>query len=178
VTGTEFPQLLRPVQIRGERLTARNAVPDDAEFILSLRLDPQKNAHISPTAPDVEKQREWLADYAGIYLIFEAGHRVGCARLYDPRGKAHTWGSWILARDRPPGSALESALMVYALSAMLGFEEAYFDVRKPNQQSWGFLETLGAERIGETEIDYLYVQRASVTERMLEHHEKSFDFVW
>ena len=68
--------------------------------------------------------------------------------------------------------------MVYALSARLGFKAAYFDVRIPNKQSWGFLEALGAKRIGQTEIDFLYVQRASATQRMLEHHQKSFEFTW
>ena len=59
-------------------------------------------------------------------------------------------------KDAPFGSARESMGLVYDLAVDLGFKSAHFDVRKANEKVWQFHEKVGAERVGETEDDYLY----------------------
>ena len=153
------PRLFAPRLVRGSRLTFRPANPDDAAFILSLRLDEAKNKHLSTTSPDVERQRQWLAALPSdqVYFIIEAeGRPVGTVRLYDQRGSSFCWGSWILSDDAPKSSAVESTLMVYATGLALGFTAAHFEVRKENVKVWQYHERCGAERVGETEEEYLY----------------------
>lgn len=154
----EHPRLIAPSEVIGPRLRFRNAVPDDAEFILSLRLDERKNQHLSSVAPDLEKQRKWLEEMGDdqIYFIIEADVPVGTVRLYDQRGTSFSWGSWILSDHAPKSAAVESTLMVYAVGLELGFKAAHFDVRKANEKVWEYHERLGAARTGETESDYLY----------------------
>jgi len=152
-------RLVAPKLVTGTRLAFRPATPDDAAFILSLRLDEEKNKHLSPTSPDVERQRQWLAALPSdqIYFIIEADARpVGTVRLYDQRGSSFCWGSWILSNDAPKSSAVESTLMVYATGLALGFTAAHFEVRKDNVKVWQYHERCGAERVGETAEDYLY----------------------
>lgn len=141
----------------GPSIAFRPALPSDAEFILTLRLDPEKNAHLSPTPPNVEAQRRWLKQpREGFYFIIEASdRRIGTVRLYDQRGTSFSWGSWIL-RDHPRTAATESALMVYRVGLELGFTAAHFGVRKANKKVWQFHERFGAARTGEAGPDFFY----------------------
>jgi RimJ/RimL family protein N-acetyltransferase len=153
----EHARLIRPERVTGPNLTYRNAGPDDAEFILSLRLDPAKNAHLSQVPDDIERQRAWLADYADIYFIIEhQGRPVGTVRLYDQRGTSFSWGSWILSANAPKSAAVESTLMVYQVGIELGFSASHFDVRTANEKVWKYHERCGAVRVGETDDSFLY----------------------
>ena len=163
------PRLVRPKAVIGPQLTFRDATPADGAFILSLRLDPNKNKHLSPTSPDKDAQRRWLEAYAAnsseIYFIVEAnGVPVGTVRLYDQRGNSFCWGSWILSDNAPRFSAVESTLMIYHFGMMeLGFAGSHFDVRKANTKVWQYHERFGAERVGETDLDYRYtISKAAV----------------
>lgn len=92
-----------------------------------------------------------------IYFIIEHDAQpVGTVRLYDQQGMSFCWGSWILADDAPKSSAVESTLMVYKVGMELGFSSSHFDVRKRNEKVWQYHERLGAKRVGETDLDYLY----------------------
>ena len=44
--------------IYGNNIDLRPVEIDDAEFILSLRIDPKLNQYLSPVENDLEKQRE------------------------------------------------------------------------------------------------------------------------
>jgi RimJ/RimL family protein N-acetyltransferase len=47
--------------------------------------------------------------------------------------------------------------MVYAYAVdELDFRRSHFDVRKANKSVWRFHERFGAERVAETEKDFLY----------------------
>ena len=47
--------------------------------------------------------------------------------------------------------------MVYAYAVdVLGYTNCHFDVRKDNERVYQFHERFGAERTGETQLDYLY----------------------
>ena len=77
----------------------------DAEFILSLRNNPELNQYIHPTDDDVESQRQWLREYKkreneGLeyYFIYSMnGEPLGLDRLYkiNKDDISFTWGSWI-----------------------------------------------------------------------------------
>ena len=149
-------------RVVGKTLTFRNAGIDDADFILSLRTDIEKNRHLSAVSGDLVDQQAWLAAYANAvdqaYFIIEyQGVPIGTVRLYDPQGESFCWGSWILVNTRPSHAAMESALMVYAYAVdYLGFKASHFDVRKGNDRVWQFHERFGARRVAETDDDYLY----------------------
>ena len=169
----EHPRIIAPVAVRGPRLTFRVAQPSDAEFILSLRLDPGKNQYLSATPDDVEKQRAFLKSLpAGqCYFIIEAERLIGTVRLYDQRGTSFSWGSWILTNDAPKSSAVESMLMVYRVGLDLGFTAAHFDVRKANTKVWQFHERCGAERTSEDEQDIHYSINKGAILRLLARYE-------
>ena len=49
--------------IYGNNIDLRPVEIDDAEFILSLRIDQKLNQYLSPVENDLEKQREWIKNY-------------------------------------------------------------------------------------------------------------------
>lgn len=157
-----YPIIRKAARITGRTLAFRNADVADAGFILSLRMDDNKSRHISRTPPDPERQRAWLQAYAdsedqAYFIILQQDEPVGTVRLYDPREDSFCWGSWILKDSCPAHAAIESALMVYACAIdHLGFTSAHFDVRKGNESVWKFHERFGAQRVGESELDYFY----------------------
>lgn len=174
----EHPRFTRPSLVKGPNLTFRNAVPDDAEFILSLRLDPNKNEHLSKTSPDLTKQREWLSSYSDLYFIIETNQPIGTVRLYDQRGTSFSWGSWILSDAAPRSAAIESTMMVYDIGLDMGFCSSHFEVRKGNEKVWRYHERLGAERVGETEADYLYKFTKRPILAMLDKFKIPVEAIW
>jgi hypothetical protein len=157
-TGDQ-PRLTSPKYVIGPRLKFRNAVSSDAEFVLSLRLDADKGRFLSATNEDIAAQRHWITNIPDnqIYFVIEhQGQAVGLVRLYDQKQCSFSWGSWILSKDAPTSSAVESTLMVYHLGMELGFQASHFDVRKGNEKVWHYHERMGALRIGETSEDFLY----------------------
>jgi len=155
-------KLLKVERIHGKTLTLRDASIDDAEFILSLRVDPEKSRYLSAVSKALEDQRAWLQYYAyandQAYFIIESKREpIGTVRLYDAKGDSFSWGSWILTNRCPKHAAMESALIVYAYALdYLGFQTAHFNVRKGNKRVWLFHERFGASRVRETELDYFY----------------------
>ena len=155
-------KIRKAVRVVGKTLVFRDACVDDAEFILSLRTDSEKNRFLSAGSGELAEQQAWLARYANAedqaYFIIEYQNEpVGTVRLYDPQGESFCWGAWILKNTRPSQAAMESALMVYAYAVdHLGFKSAHFDVRKGNEKVWQFHERFGARRVEETAKDHLY----------------------
>jgi RimJ/RimL family protein N-acetyltransferase len=156
------PHYVKPLAVRGHKLAFRDAAPDDAAFILSLRTDEKKGRYLSATSPDVAQQRAWLERYAQdhsqIYFIIEnmAGKPVGTVRLYDQQGDSFCWGSWIKSDDAPSGFAVESALMIYHYALSLGFTAAHFEVRRENTGVIQFHERFGAHVVRENEHEQFF----------------------
>jgi RimJ/RimL family protein N-acetyltransferase len=159
---TPDPAVVPAQSVTGKTLLFRNAEVMDAEFILSLRTDPEKSRYLSKVSDDLVAQQEWLEGYARskgqAYFIIEfENRRIGTVRLYDGQGSSFCWGSWILTTDRPRHAAVESALMVYSYGVdHLGFSRSHFDVRKENARVCSFHERMGALRVSETEADIFY----------------------
>lgn len=148
--------------VSGETLVFRNAVLEDAEFIISLRTDKVKSRYLSQTSGDIEVQRNWLEMYQQddeqAYFIIEFDQEpIGTIRLYDAKADSFCWGSWILKDGRPRYAAMESALMVYSYGyTHLGFKNSHFDVRRDNNRVCEFHERFGATRTDQNSSDYFY----------------------
>jgi hypothetical protein len=160
---SNFPIIKRARAIYGKKLTLRDVSVNDAEFILSLRLDPKKSTHLSPVAPDVQKQIDWIENYLSsdgqAYFIIcdHNANRLGMVRLYNATGFSFSWGSWVLKADAPANAAIESALIVYRYALEhLSFNGAHFAVNKPNKSVWTFHERFGAIKTKETDHEYFY----------------------
>jgi RimJ/RimL family protein N-acetyltransferase len=144
----------------------RPAREADARFILDLRLDERLSRFLSQVDDDLEKQREWLRKYEQresqgqeYYFIIEshAGHPYGTVRVYDLRPDSFSWGSWILAHDRPQSAAIESTLAIYDFGFYeLQFPKSHFDVRKDNEKVIRYHQRFGAHRTGEDELNVFF----------------------
>jgi RimJ/RimL family protein N-acetyltransferase len=138
----------------------------DAEFILSLRLDPEKNQYLSATKDDIGAQRTWIQEYKEreknkqeYYFIIESNdsEKLGTIRLYDFLTDSFCWGSWLMKHDAPPYAAVESVLSIYEIGLYwLGFHQSHTDVRKGNHAVINFLLNFGAVITNEDEINYYF----------------------
>lgn len=148
------------MELKSKTVRLRLVEQDDAEFILSLRLDPKYNRFLSGVTNDLVAQKEWIVKYkederAGsqLYFIIERmddGVRCGTVRLYDFRDDSFCWGSWILNDKKTRSAALESTLMVYEIGfGELGFKRSHFDVRKNNEAVVKYHQRMGAQQVSE-----------------------------
>lgn len=161
--------IIRPTaRLVGNKLVLREVEADDAAYILSLRLDPKKAAHLSSVDADVAKQVAWIERYkqgnGQAYFIIclkdeqgGAGDPVGTVRLYNAIDDSFSWGSWIVADGAPSYVAIESALIVYQYALdHLGFRNAHFEVSRDNRSVWTFHERFGARRVAEDDAEYRF----------------------
>lgn len=96
---------------------------DDAEFIISLRNNPDLNQYLHQTSNQVSDQIEWLRKYferAGDYYFVierqETGAAEGLISIYDvdESQRIAEWGRWIL---KPKSlAAVESAMLIYQVA--------------------------------------------------------------
>ena len=179
MSSNRLPRICKAKIIQGRTLRFRDAIEDDAKFILTLRTDSQKSRYLSATDSDIRQQKTWLNNYTDLtdqaYFIIEdlEGQSLGTVRLYDAQGKSFCWGSWILKEGAPQAAAIESALMVYSYAIdYLVFSSAHFDVRKDNESVWRFHERFGAQRIAEEKLDYLYKINADNISRASKKYKK------
>ncbi|WP_257285960.1 GNAT family N-acetyltransferase [Endozoicomonas sp. SESOKO1] len=143
--------------------------PDDAEFILGLRLDIRYNQYLSTTINDVNAQRNWIKEYKSreregkeYYFIIERKIDeipIGTVRLYDfiEQANSFCWGSWILNEDKTRFAAIESAMLVYRFAfEEVQFSRSHFDVRKENKSVLSFHRKMGAKEMGEDELNVYF----------------------
>ena len=92
----------------GPNLVFRLIEQKDAEYVYSLRTDPEINVHLSAVVGTVDDQRQWIEDYKEreaadkeYYYVIERfdGLPCGLVRLYEIENARFTWGSWILVRN-------------------------------------------------------------------------------
>lgn len=162
------------VRLESNSIKMRFVEEKDAEFILSLRLDPKYNSYISKVNNDVVEQRTWISKYkilenskTEFYFIIERldGTPCGTVRVYDLTHDSFCWGSWILNENKTRYSAIESALLVYKFGfSDLGFKKSHFDVMKENQSVINFHKKLGAEIVGEDHNNFYF----EITENEIE----------
>lgn len=149
--------------VRGKSIFLREVEIDDAQFILDLRTDVERSKYLSVTTGSVEAQRayiqrykESLTDYYFIICDWN-GKAQGTIRIYDIQDKSFCWGSWITTSDAPPGTAIESALLIYDFAFFsLHYAGAHFDVRKQNERVVDFHKRFGARVVSEDELNYYF----------------------
>lgn len=144
--------------IIGTNIDLRPVDVNDAEFILSLRLDKTLNQHLSPVENDIQKQRDWIVyskdNKEEWYFIVQNKKQipVGTIRIYDIQDDSFCWGSWIITPEARAYASFESAILLYKYAfCTLGFNKSHFDVRKGNQAVINFHLKLGASIIKEDE---------------------------
>ncbi|MFT0891076.1 GNAT family N-acetyltransferase [Pseudochelatococcus sp. G4_1912] len=149
--------------VRGKSIYFREVNLDDAEFIVEMRTNPDKNKYLSHTSVEVESQVNYLRNYlkstTDFYFIIcnYEGKAIGTIRIYDIRDNSFCWGSWILSKDAPKSAAVESALLIYDFAFFsLHYPKAHFDVRKNNERVVEFHKRFGARIVDENELDYFF----------------------
>jgi len=172
------PRLRKPRKIITDALVFRNVNVDDAEFILSLRTDPENARHISATLPDLENQKKWLRTYESdpgqaYFIIEDTGqHPVGTVRLYNQLDDSISWGSWILKKGVPYIYSIISTMIVYRFALRLGFNRSHFEVRRQNSSVCRFHERFGALRTAELDHEFQYeISFAAIHSALQKYHE-------
>lgn len=142
------------LRIEGRRFSLAPASRDHAQFILSLRTDPDLSRFLHATSPSLADQLAWMAAYEtrpGDYYFIVWDQReaapVGTISIYDIADKAGEWGRWLIR----PGSlaAVESALLVYRLGfEQLGLERLYCRTLADNTRVVSFHDSMEAQRSG------------------------------
>ena len=155
-------------QIEGQRLRLRLVQPDDAGYIHGLRKDPRYNQHLSAVTGTVGDQRLWIERYKDreaqgceFYFLIERrddGTPCGVVRLYDITEDSFTWGSWILDHNKPPKSALESAVLSFGVGfEQLGLPMALVEVRIGNDHALAFYRRLGMTELRRDDRDIYFI---------------------
>lgn len=176
--GLDPPRICKADSIRGAKLRFRDANVDDAEFILSLRLNTAISRYLSPVSEDVLVQKKWLRLYEEsedqAYFVIEGDNGpIGTIRVYDARESSLCLGSVIMNHNAGWGATMEAFLMIVTYATYdLGFDSFYFSARKANERVWRFYDQVRAERVGETEKDFLYTFSLQAMRAMLEQYRR------
>jgi len=134
----------------GKRIVLRSVVESDAQFILTLRSNPDLNQFIHDTDPSLEKQREWTRTQqqrAGdFYMIIEdhTKRSLGTIGVYNINREKKTfeWGRWLIVPGAPFHVAAESALLAYSFAFNdLMLEMAIFVVKTRNITVCNYFKT-------------------------------------
>lgn len=174
-----FPVIQKIPRLHGKNIILVDVQVEDAEFILSLRLDPRKSRHLSAVEGGIEKQREWIRQYrqsegqAYFIICDRAGEKLGTVRIYDAADDSFSWGSWIMKDGAPPSAGIESAVLVYQLATISwGFSSAHFQVRPANASVLAFHEKFGAKRVQESPQEIRLVIGKTQIERSLRRYAR------
>ncbi len=154
------------VMIHGKSIDLRLVDVSDAEFIFDMRMNENKTQFLSKVTGTLSDQIQWIEEYKkreslGIEYYFviqgKSGTSFGLVRVYDFKGDSFCWGSWLIHKDAPMSTAIESALQIYEFAFFkLGFNHCHFDVRKGNTKVLNFHEHFGSVRVDENDIDIFF----------------------
>ena len=173
--------MILDIPIKGENIQLRTATPDDAQFILDLRLNPKLNQYIGKTNSSLKKQEEWIAnkqkarnDY---HMIIESpdNKKFGTIAIYDilPDCSQGEWGRWIIQPKSPFYVPFESAILMYhfALSE-LELKIIYNGVQNKNTKSINFHKTFGGDITSSDEKETWFEFRLSHLEKVLNKYQQ------
>lgn len=144
----------------------RLAEEHDAEFIYSLRTDPELSKFISFTNPGIEDQINWLKNYkirekekSEFYYIAqdEYGNKYGTIRLYNFDEKSFELGSWLFHRNSPIGMAVKTHFIGFEVGfEILKAEYARFEIRKQNTGVLKYVIDFKPNLVGEDDLNYYF----------------------
>ncbi len=147
-------------------LKVRLVNEEDTDFILSLRTNKELSKYLHATDNDRQKQIEWLQKYKlresegrdYYFIYFKNDKPIGVNRIYNIHEYYGTPGSWLCSPDNDP---LDSMLTYFCAREIyynvLQLDILIYDVRKANKQVWKMHKMLGAQQVGESDIDYYFV---------------------
>ncbi len=145
----------------GEAFRLRPVRVEDAEFIVSIRTDPELGRFLYATARDASAQRRWIEQYlervGDDYFIIErlaTGEREGTIALYEIDGgrRRAEWGRWVVRKGSM--AALESASLIYRVAfEQLGLDEVYCRTTAENVGTVSFHESCGLETVGRLDVE-------------------------
>jgi len=150
-------------KLEGKFVNLREIIPDDAEFVLSLRCNERKSRFLNKTEYNLEKQIAYIENYlkkdSEWYFIIENKEHnpLGTVRIYNVKNDQYTGGSWLMTDNATANEVLEGSLLArkYAFE-IIGFKKDCFDVRKENKKVIRFHKLCGAKIVGENDIDYFF----------------------
>lgn len=152
-------------QLNSLGLSVRLVNEDDADFILSLRTNVHLARFIHQTDDDRGKQIEWIRNYKKreregreYYFIYLLGDKpIGVNRIYNIFEYYGTIGSWICNPDNVTEVSLATYILMFDLMFdYIKLDITLFDVRKVNKHVWKLHKMLGAQSVGESDIDYYF----------------------
>ena len=142
--------------IPGKSIYLREARMEDAAELVRLRNQEKCQGGLSATSPEIDRQRDWLAAYAGrsaagterYYMICSLeNHRVlGAFRILDVVGGSFRLGSWVIDAGAPLNVAIQTVLLAYDEMFVQGSSmECRFEVQLGNESLLRFHPKLGAK---------------------------------
>lgn len=146
-------------------LEARLVIEDDAEFILKLRTNKTLTKHIHSTEDDIEKQISWIRDYKKreeegreyYFLYSKDSVPIGVSRISNIYEYYGLGGSWLCSPDNETEVSMATPFVANdIIFGIIGLDYYVMDVRKANKHVWKFHKSCGAQKIGESEIDYYF----------------------
>lgn len=152
-------------QISGKNINLRLIETNDAEFVVNLRR--RYGTYLSYTEDNVQRQIKWiecykkreLEDLEYYFIITNKKFQpIGTIRIYNIDKKSFTFGSFIVDKNQQIRlAALEAITLMfdYAFSK-LNLDKCFFDCRKDNMSANNFYNRYGADKVGETDLDFLY----------------------
>jgi len=172
--------ILRDRYIKRKDIILRLCEINDAEFILSLRLNPSLNKYISHTDINIEQQKKWILAYKDrerrnkeLYFIIEDinHNRLGTYRIYNIQENSFTIGSWIFKKRTSNYLSVKADILVKDFGfENLKFKYCRFDVRKKNKKVLKYHRLFEPKLINENKLNYYfeldeetyYINRAKV----------------
>lgn len=158
-------KLSKDFSIKKYGLHVRLVRESDAGYILKLRTNKELAKYIHATDNDIQKQLEWIGNYKKrekegrdyYFIYFKEDKPVGLNRIYNIFEYYGTIGSWI----NDPDNEIETSMATYffmldILFEFLNLDLSVFDVRKTNKHVCKLHKSVGAQCIGETDLDYYY----------------------
>lgn len=135
---------------------------NDAEFILSLRLNERLQRFISKTDSDLSLQIEWIEKYKlrearreEFYFKCQdlGGNNLGTTRIYNFKGDTFELGSWIFTPSAGSKAIIADILTKEYAFESLGFNFCTFDVRKLNKNVLKYHRQYDPEIVFENDLD-------------------------
>jgi RimJ/RimL family protein N-acetyltransferase len=172
-------------EIQGKNIFFRSVNVDDAEFILSLRLDGSLNKFINKVPPSIEQQKSWInkqrnreGDY---YFLIQDKDRnaIGTISVYDINfeKKTFNWGRWILKPNAPIYAMIESTLLVYHYAfKTLELCKALSDVRLGNYKVINFHLSYGSKIYKIDEQNAYYTFESSQFQYLINKYKGFYNY--
>lgn len=151
----------------GKYISLKPVSIEDAEFILKLRLDNEKNKYIHKTPNNIEAQREWIENQRSrsndyYFLILNKEQKpLGTISLYNLERSSGELGRWISYGNAYEN--LESVLLLHQFAyQILNLESVYTCTKVENKKVIRFWNKFGSDQCEEIEVDDWTASKNSV----------------